>query len=786
MVSKSWASRLGVSVVFVILCTGVALAQLDTAWVRYYDGPDNLNDYASGIDVDSVGMVYVTGSTRRLSSGDDDYVTIKYDADGDTVWTRLYTGPSFTEANAGAVRVDDAQNVYLRGRLDTSGTASDCLTLKYDMGGNVIWQERYDYGVAGDDWPHDIAIDELGNVYITGTSESSAGGHTDCLTVKYTPDGDTAWARRYDGGTGQTEYGKFVRPAPTGGVYVTGHAGTPTGPAILTIKYDSGGDTLWARTYKGPGDGDGAAAMDVDIAGYVYIAGTTFGIAGEEYITIKYNSDGDTVWVRQYAGTSSGSDNASDIAVDISGNVCVTGQSAGSGTSNDFATIKYNLYGDTVWVRRYDGPAHSADGGMALGVDASGSVYVTGQSHDGSTLNCLTVKYNAQGEIVGEWLLAGPAYSPDLHVDEKGGVSVAGTIDRGGSGYDIFTMKFNACDCPHQGDIDGDDAIDLIDLMALIDLTFANVSDTLDPDCPTTRGDCNADGVVDCTDIASLTDCLFVSLRPLPDPCACAGGFPCTDPYAMASDDSVVVSSRNVANGAAGATIPIRIVNTQPLQSLVVPLVIRSVTPGAFVTSLALSFEERLRSTALNTFRRLNQYAEAEGCGFSTVTYNDSLAHPVSTSPRGLLFFGTMVNHDPLTVGADATGSLMLTVSVTTNQGTFEIDTACTDPANHLMFVYEGATIGYHPSFAKGIITIEEACSCPYQGDFDEDGFLTATDLARMIDVLFAGGQNVQDPSCPTPRGDFDCDGFPTATDLSRLIDHLFAGGDGPCDPCNP
>lgn len=77
-------------------------------------------------------------------------------------------------------------------------------------------------------------------------------------------------------------------------------------------------------------------------------------------------------------------------------------------------------------------------------------------------------------------------------------------------------------------------------------------------------------------------------------------------------------------------------------------------------------------------------------------------------------------------------------------------------------------------------------CRCPYQSDFDEDGFRTAIDLGTIIDILFAGHSNDQDPSCPSPRADFDCDGFSTALDLSGLIDHLFAGGASPCDPCAP
>jgi hypothetical protein len=73
---------------------------------------------------------------------------------------------------------------------------------------------------------------------------------------------------------------------------------------------------------------------------------------------------------------------------------------------------------------------------------------------------------------------------------------------------------------------------------------------------------------------------------------------------------------------------------------------------------------------------------------------------------------------------------------------------------------------------------------CTDQGDSEPDGFITAVDLAAVIDALFAGGANPQDPDCPTFRFDLDCDGFTTALDLAAIIDHLFSGGPGPCDPC--
>ena len=91
----------------------------------------------------------------------------------------------------------------------------------------------------------------------------------------------------------------------------------------------------------------------------------------------------------------------------------------------------------------------------------------------------------------------------------------------------------------------------------------------------------------------------------------------------------------------------------------------------------------------------------------------------------------------------------------------------------------------YTDLYVIKINTIEACgCLCPYQGDYDTDNFLTALDLGALIDVLFAGRPEDQDPACPNSRGDLDCDGFPTALDLGIMIDYLFAGGPAPCNPC--
>src|SRR4030066_1429004 len=92
-------------------------------------------------------------------------------------------------------------------------------------------------------------------------------------------------------------------------------------------------------------------------------------------------------WVARYNGPGNSYDVAYALAVDDSGNVYVTGRSAGSFTYSDYATIKYSPAGDTLWVRRYNGPGNGHDEANALAVDGSGNVYVTGYSWSGTTFD---------------------------------------------------------------------------------------------------------------------------------------------------------------------------------------------------------------------------------------------------------------------------------------------------------------------------------------------------------------------------------------------------------------
>jgi len=424
-------------------------------WVALYNGPANDYDVAYGLAVDQAGNVYVTGLSVGIGSGVSDYATIKYNSAGMQQWVARYAGP-WEDSPSGGIALDLEGNVYVTGYSDQgpAGYVANYATIKYDNSGNQQWVAEYDGPSNGNDYANDVAVDQAGNVYVTGASVSITS--YDYATIKYDSLENQIWVARYNGTGNSSDGADCIALDSAGNVYVAGSSegGSQTGYDYVAIKYDSMGNQLWVARYSGQGAAyDELSSLALDGNGNVYLTGVSDGGVTEyDFATVKYDSSGNQLWVARYNGPANSYDFANSLALGSNGDVYVTGSAWFNLTAPDYVTIKYDTFGNQVWIVSYDGPGNSEDNAWSVALDLSGNVYVTGNSTgDSSTgVDYATIKYNGEGNQIWVSRFDGSANDWDgagwIALDATGHVYVAGASDTDPSNltnYDFCTIKYS-------------------------------------------------------------------------------------------------------------------------------------------------------------------------------------------------------------------------------------------------------------------------------------------------------------------------------------------------------
>jgi len=436
----------------VIPSTAPAIAQIDTTWVRRYDGNLYLDDYATAMTVDNAGNVYLTGASN--GSYGPDIVTIKYFASGDTAWIKRYNGPADSTDRASDIAVDQFGNVYVTGLSYRHSTYRDYLTIKYSPAGDTIWTRSYDGSddYCDDDFPVAIAADNSGNIYVTGSC-IDFDCNRNIVTIKYNSDGDSIWIERYDGEENGNDIARAMVIDGLGNVYIIGSSwSTVTGPDYLTIKYNNDGEIAWVKRYCGPDSlnlgGDYSEAIEVDQFGNVYVTGYSKGIyTNMDCTTIKYLANGDADWVRTFSCDGAHWDGGVDIDIDDSGFVYVFGETYSDSTNRDYLTIKYSGDGDTEWIRIFDGDGNYQDFGRSLAIDQAGNVFVTGSSCvERYDWDYTTVMYYPDGTL--GWVVTydgnrGDDDATEIVLDSMGDIYITGSSIGDNYDYDYATIKYH-------------------------------------------------------------------------------------------------------------------------------------------------------------------------------------------------------------------------------------------------------------------------------------------------------------------------------------------------------
>jgi Beta-propeller repeat len=438
-------------------------------------------DVGYGIAIDGAGNAYIAGQTYStdfpITTGafqtactgkagrgcykNGEAFIAKLNPEGSALLYSTYLGGSGGDA-ASSIAIDRSGNAYITGQTFssnfpvTSGAfqknckgkdpcgKGDVFVTKLDPSGSALIYSTY-LGGSGTDWAASIAIDKIGNAYVTGGTSSTnfpvtrGAFQTECrdkkcslgdaFVTKLDPSGSALIYSTYLGGIA-IDYGRGIAVDKAGNAYITGGTTSRNFPvtpgAFQTIcgdpncylddafvaKLNSTGSALIYSTYLGGNDYDIGTGIVLDTGDHAYVVGWTgstdfptrnplqaFNAGAGDLFIAKLNPSGSALDYSTYLG-GDGQDNGNSIAIDSAGNVFVTG----STSSNNFPTLHpiqssnfgyVNIFvaeishaGSSLVYSTYLGGSYY-DAGVGIAVDNAGNAYVTGDtaSTDFPTLN---------------------------------------------------------------------------------------------------------------------------------------------------------------------------------------------------------------------------------------------------------------------------------------------------------------------------------------------------------------------------------------------------------------
>ncbi len=427
--------------------SGIFAQNFPLQWQCRFAGLGDNSDKFNKIIAVPGGNYVAVGYTER-NGNYKDFLTIKLDANLDTLWVRTKNGKNGGDDEAISAAVDASGNIFVTGYVDDGNTGDDIYTIKYDANGTDLWDTAYNNTTNAflNDYPVDIKCDPSGNIIIAGYTQQGTWtlNNDDYIVLKYNSSGALLWRTTYDR-VGFKDDASAMAVDASGNVFVTGRSNNGADDDYVTMKLDgTTGVQLWVpvRIYSGGYQDDRASAIALDNAGNPVVTGRSHNANGDDdFRTIKYSSAGTLQWSKGWAG-SFGNDRATAIAIDQTTNdVYVTGESDGNGstfTDYDIETVKYNSSGGPQWSVNWYGAAMNDDVPAAIVVDPSGNVILCGKTDADpdpthSNQDWITIKYNSAGTKLYDKTVNGSRNNDDgatsLVVDAGGNAIVVGYID---------------------------------------------------------------------------------------------------------------------------------------------------------------------------------------------------------------------------------------------------------------------------------------------------------------------------------------------------------------------
>ncbi len=274
---------------------------------------------------------------------------------------------------------DGNGNIYLFGKSalrEAPYTIRDFL-LKLDAQGNEVWRTF----ILPDDGYHltpvQFSIGSDGKIYLASTTGSNSDAQRSQVSLTaVNPTGTIAWTQEFTSRADRNETNGIVADGE-GNVYVAASCPGENGlPDIYTLKYNSEGSLLWARSQNGIGNADDTAGCITIASDGGILVGGNYWVSssyGYDLVVIKYDNDGQQQWVAQDKNPEIW-DTATAIFEDGSGKIHLLG----SDNNSPALVFKSSLDGQVLESRTLTGIIWNKFYARSMAVFSDGDAYVTG------------------------------------------------------------------------------------------------------------------------------------------------------------------------------------------------------------------------------------------------------------------------------------------------------------------------------------------------------------------------------------------------------------------------
>lgn len=322
-------------------------------WCTYYGG--NKADYGTSLCFDETGHIYIIGTTnsnifptfegfQNAHGGSYDAFLVKFDTNGNRIWSTYYGGSGYDAAKGVVVDSDNnvcvagsstsTNNIASGGHQNIIGGLYDAFVVKFTAEGDRIWGTYY--GGTEDDESRSVCVNSLNDIFITGLTKSTTnialdgydeefGANNDVYIAKFTTEGVLDWGTYY-GGT-QDDNGNGIQCDEFDNVYVAIQSNSTTGfdcngynltnngeNDAVFAKFATNGNLIWA-TYFGGSEDDYGKALYVK-NNFVYVTGYTSSLNNiaeggiqdtinglADAFIVKFTYDGEFNWSTYFGST---------------------------------------------------------------------------------------------------------------------------------------------------------------------------------------------------------------------------------------------------------------------------------------------------------------------------------------------------------------------------------------------------------------------------------------------------------------------------------------------------